>query len=375
MKRFLIASVLLMIWTNSNAAEAPEELVMIYTSYGVRETEGWRIPLRFWVHEDPDAARRLIARSVRGELRRRAGLSQLDDEQIAIYRQRTHGFIADSESRERVVFQFEGDPSATPYRLEQDGRALRTDRNGLVEGEILLPHAAADAILENTGSSNGWLTLRVVSSDHGGSGRVRLIEPEGLSIISDIDDTVKVTNIPLGEVEVLNNTFFRPFRAAPCMAETYRAWPTDTAFHYVSGGPWQMYAPLASFLFDSEIGFPEGSFHMKNVRTNPFETESYQDIWRLVAAGSEEVTFEQKVGQIGTLLNDFPQREFILIGDSGERDPEVFATIRSRYPDRVAEIRIRDVVNDAESNPGRLAGMTVIPALSEATSRCIVRDD
>ena len=144
------------------------------------------------------------------------------------------------------------------------------------------------------------------------------------------------------------------------MPEIYSEFDADTAFHYVSGGPWQLYEPLHQFLADAEPPFPRGTFHMKNVRTNLTESGTYKDIWRLVAGGSKQATYEQKMGQIRTLLHRFPQRNFTLIGDSGERDPEVFSAVRDQFPDQIAEIRIRNIVNDRESNPDRLAGMTII---------------
>ena len=71
------------------------------------------------------------------------------------------------------------------------------------------------------------------------AGRMRLIEPEGLSVISDVDDTIKITEIPAGPAIVMRNTFLRPYNAVPGMLENYGAFGTDTSFHYVSGGPWQ----------------------------------------------------------------------------------------------------------------------------------------
>jgi phosphatidate phosphatase APP1 len=134
-----------------------------------------------------------------------------------------------------------------------------------------------------------------------------------------------------------------------------------------------MYRPLRDFLFSPESGFPEGTFHMKNVRTNPFESESYQDIWSLIAAGSQQVTFDQKMAQITTLLQHFPRRQFILIGDSGEKDPEVFAEIRRQFASRLAGIWIRDVVNAAELHPERLEGMTVIRPDANEDGLCDIR--
>lgn len=341
--------------------DAPENRVTFYATYGALHGEHWIIPLRIWVHEAPDLARELMAKAVREGLAERAGIPELDQVQKDRFMYRADGFIADSESRETVTFSFDDDPENRQYRLRNADGDSDTDRNGLIQGAITLPVETAQNLLTAQNSADGWLTFRAVSQDHDGIGRVRLIEADGVSVISDVDDTIKVTNIPSGHAEVLKNTFFREFTAAPCMADLYQSYGDDVSFHYVSGGPWQMYSPLAEFMFDENTGFPEGTFHMKNVRTNLFESESFEDIWKLIGSGSQQVTFEQKVGQISALLQDFPRREFVLIGDSGEKDPEVFAAIRERFPDQVAEIQIRDVVNHAIASPERLRGMTIIP--------------
>jgi len=354
------ALALLCLSTALHAADtAPEKFVTVYATYGVPGADNWTIPLRIWVHEKPDFARLLLARAARDELAKRARIAELAEADKDRFMQRAEGFIADSESRESILFRFDGDAANRTFRLQNAQGESQTDRNGHLEGFLTLPNATAAALL--AGKDGGWLTLRVVSADHQGTGRVRLIPAEGLSIVSDIDDTVKVTNIPSGEAEVLRNTFFRAFAAAPCMATLYAGFGEDVAFHYVSGGPWQLYEPLQAFLRAAEPGFPEGSFHMKNARTNPFESDSYRDAWKLISAGSEQATVEQKLGQIGILFEQFPRRRFILIGDSGERDPEVFTAVRDRYPDQVVEIRIRDVVNHAQARPERLRGMRIIP--------------
>lgn len=73
-------------------------------------------------------------------------------------------------------------------------------------------------------------------------------------------------------------------------------------------------------------------------------------------------TYEHKVARITLLMQRFPNRQFILVGDSGEKDPEVYRTIREKFSGQVSDIWIRDVVNDRELNPGRLSSMKVIPA-------------
>jgi len=355
------------LWQESDA----EKRVTFYTSFGVLNSDGWSIPVRLWVHEEPDPVRRLAARAARSELRRRAKLDDLDDAQKARFEFRADGFIADSESNEVVQIRFDNDPERSAFTVVGAEGKIATDRNGLLEGTMSLTREDAERLLAAQNSRTGWLTFRAMSEDQVGIGRIRLIPPAGLSVISDVDDTIKVTEIPLGEATVLNNTFFKEFSATPCMREMYRDFSADVSFHYVSGGPWQMYAPLARFMFTAAGGFPEGSFHMKSVRTNLFESESYRDIWRLIAAGSGQMTVEQKLGQISTLLRQFPERQFILIGDSGEKDPEIFAKIRQDFPDQIEEIRIRDVVNAVEQNPGRLQDMTIISPQPNSSGSCL----
>ena len=121
-----------------------------------------------------------------------------------------------------------------------------------------------------------------------------------------------------------------------------------------------MYAPLSEYLIDSKESFPEGSFHMKNVPTNLFSKSSWKDLKKLVT--NNEHTYDHKIAQITLLIQRFPHRDFILVGDSGEKDPEVYRAVREKFPHRVREIWIRDVVNDREEHPDRLTTMNVIPA-------------
>src|SRR3954471_21518288 len=129
-------------------------------------------------------------------------------------------------------------------------------------------------------------------------------------------------------------------------------------FHYVSGAPSQLYRVLDEFLIE-ETGFPEGTFHMKNVPKNLAEPETWR-AWRNLVSG--DFTVEHKKAEISALIKACPDRRFILIGDSGEMDPEIFAAIRDEFPDQIEEILIRDVRGDAlEPGSSRLHNMTVIP--------------
>ena len=167
------------------------------------------------------------------------------------------------------------------------------------------------------------------------SGEVCFLEDQGLSVISDIDDTIKVTEVR-NRHATLRNTFLREFQPVPGMAELYQSWAHSNraAFHYVSASPWQLYEPLSTFI--QTHGFPSGTFALKPFR---WKEGSFFSLF----AGPEQ--YKRRV--IEPLLQKFPGRQFILIGDSGERDPEIYAALARKYPRQIARIYIRDVTGES----------------------------
>jgi hypothetical protein len=338
---------------NSQDVPETEEIVIFYNTYGYQDGGNWIIPMRAYVMEQRD----YMENSVTSLVRR---LRSLDQDQEEIFRSRIKDFVADSESREEVQFRFDNDPEQKTYFIQNEGGSpALSNTNGFVDGELKLPIEEAERLLQYQDSKNGRLTFYAVSDEHSGRGTIQLISPEGLSVISDIDDTVKITELPAGRDVVIRNTFFKPYSAATGMAGIYNEWQ-NAAFHYVSGAPWQLYRPLTEFLFSEEEGFPPGSLHMKEVTKNLRSLTTWRNLGEL--ATNENITYDQKIRQISTIMSHFPNRDFILVGDSGERDPEVYSAILELYPDRVKEIFIRDVVNDRELNPERLRGMTILEA-------------
>ncbi|KAL6061764.1 Actin patch protein 1 [Balamuthia mandrillaris] len=202
-------------------------------------------------------------------------------------------------------------------------------------------------------------------------GRVLLVEEEGISLISDIDDTIKFSFVA-DKKELLKNTFLREFVAVEGMAPLYRRWqrlindcpdvPNRLKFHYVSGSPYQLYRPLALFLWgpaffhfplsssssdhhpkeekEDESRFPQGSVHLKNVAWND------KSLFKLF-----EDKLEYKLNIIEPeLFRRFPKRKFILVGDSSEQDPEVYSALAWRYPHQVIAIFIRRAPISASSS-------------------------
>jgi phosphatidate phosphatase APP1 len=162
------------------------------------------------------------------------------------------------------------------------------------------------------------------------SSPVYLVAPHGISVISDIDDTIKNTQVTQKRA-MLANTFVHPFQAIEGMAEIYRQWASDGAFfHYVSSSPWQIFDSLDDFFIQHD--FPAGSMHLRWFRLRDEILRKWQLLRR-----------RGKYAVIANMLKRFPDRKFLLLGDSGERDPEIYAKIAKRFGSQIPLIAIRQV--------------------------------
>jgi len=173
--------------------------------------------------------------------------------------------------------------------------------------------------------------VRVLASEKlSATEEVHITEPKGISMISDIDDTIKHSAIGNGAKEMFRNTFIREL--GDLTIEGVKEWYNKLAdlgvkFHYVSNSPWQLYPVLVSFF--AGAGLPKGSFHLKQY------SGMLQGIFEPVA--------ERKKGTLEKIMSDFPERRFILAGDSGEADLELYTDIVLANPGRVLGVFIRDV--------------------------------
>lgn len=220
-----------------------------------------------------------------------------------------------------------------------------TDRVGHFEASFEVEAARID---ERAGRPDAagcrWLDWRAsIRADPGGdvaagtggaaAGRVQFVEPAGLSVVSDIDDTVKDSNVT-SKRELLANTFLREFRAIPGMAEAFgRLAESGGAFHYVSASPWQLTPFLQDFFVTAEL--PAGSMHLRL-----FRLKDSTPLGRLPSRKRSKRRIVERI------LADFPGRRFWLIGDAGELDPEIYASVARGHPRQVLGIAIRDVDDD-----------------------------
>ena len=318
-------------WPNcafTAAAEAPavasalkdDENIVFFNTAAWRDTDGahWNIPIHAWVYEAADS----VVRKGTFALLLEAEFDLVADNKSADYfDRRSNLLIADNERGKQLVVRIAG----------QDLLLPESGVNGQVYSVIKLP---VDVVEAN--SEDGRLHYFAVTPEQDARrfvGEVQLVSGQGISIISDIDDTVKISAVTERRA-LLENTFFKAFTAVPGMADLYRELIAAGAdLHFVSSSPWQLYTPLVEFL--DAAGFPRATLDLKAFRFRD------QTLLNLFKKGTET-----KPEQIKPLLQRFPDRKFILIGDSGEQDPEVYGEIARQFPDRIQRILIRNLSDD-----------------------------
>lgn len=116
--------------------------------------------------------------------------------------------------------------SSTSLPMTTYSVQLHSDSNGIVDGHFVVPHSQVLSWANEQHHCDARvLHLQSLASTFLPSyGTVSLVEPSGISIISDIDDTIKDTQILAGAKTVLANTFFKHCRDVPGMAEAYMRW-------------------------------------------------------------------------------------------------------------------------------------------------------
>ncbi len=159
-------------------------------------------------------------------------------------------------------------------------------------------------------------------------------------VISDIDDTIVATQatnlLKMARIVFLNNARTRlPFEG---IAAFYRALQRGVSgtegnpIFYVSSSPWNLYDLLVDFL--AIHGIPLGPLFLQDYGL---------DAHKFITAGHHT----HKVAAFQRILHTYPTLPFVLIGDSGQADPEIYTQIVRDYPGRIRAIYIRDV-SDAQ---------------------------
>jgi phosphatidate phosphatase APP1 len=141
-------------------------------------------------------------------------------------------------------------------------------------------------------------------------------------IVSDVDDTIKVTNVLNPTMKILNGIFAK--KAFSGMSELYRQMNSaDTVVYYVSGSPNIVRSRITSFL----------------------NYNNYPQVGNLILKNGKISTYDYKVKEIRTLIAKLNPDKIILLGDDTEFDPEVYNTLSKENGDKIEGIYIRAIKN------------------------------
>ena len=300
-----------------------DEHVVFFTTHSWYDdhSKTWNIPIHGWVYE---LESRPIVRAMFGELlERKYGLkSSLETENNFSYRTRL--LTADNERGKRIVIKLLGRRYVLP----------KSQANGHFKSIIAVPAAKLQTRYKTSDALSFELVLRP-NDPRQIVGKSLLIGGGGVSIIRDIDDTFKLRYVTEHK-KLFESSFFNDFVPIDGMPELYRDWQAQGAkFHYVSSSPWQLYEPLKEFMRAHD--FPTASFSLKMIR---LKDQTFLNLFKSAT--------KTKPQAIEAILNRYPNRRFVLLGDSGEKDAQVYAQIANNHPEKIVKIYIRNINHDPD---------------------------
>lgn len=212
-----------------------------------------------------------------------------------------------------------------------------TDSRGYFNFQGALPHLIIP-------SNNQWAQCKIhllgnlgEVFDYRCNGEILMPQNPDFGIISDIDDTILKTGltsllkIKAGYLTFAKNAFGRQaFQTVPDFYHALQAGPgggSKNPVFYVSNSPWHLYDLLSDFLALNDL--PKGPLMLRD--------------FSLSRRPSLSLPRNHKPDTISRIIETFPRLPFILIGDSGERDTDVYLDIARKFPGRILGIFIRDV--------------------------------
>ena len=215
-----------------------------------------------------------------------------------------------------------------------NARVAAAYRDAVVES--VTDHEGHFLIRLQTDAETGWQEVHLTLPDHGASATAHVLVPRDdaqFGVISDIDDTIVRTNATslIGMTRaIVNNAAARlPFEG---VADLYRALHVErNPIFYVSSSPWNLYELLHDYMDIN--GIPRGPMLLQDW--------GIEETVLILAAH-----IEHKMAQIASIIDYYPELKWLLIGDSGQHDPEIYLQVIRSHPGRVLAAFIRDVTPD-----------------------------
>ncbi|HEX2682942.1 MAG TPA: phosphatase domain-containing protein, partial [Ferruginibacter sp.] len=217
------------------------------------------------------------------------------------------------------------------------------------EGEVFQTQSEADGFFRIEWSMNrhldaGWHPLQVEMTDdeHNvlttGTGQIFIPHTTQLGFISDIDDTFLISHSSnlrkrLFVLFTRNAHSRQPFQGVvkhyQALTQAGTTAEAPNPFFYVSSSEWNLFDYIREF---TEInGLPKGVFLLNQLK-------SFSQLFK-----TGQNNHGTKFMRIVRVLEHYPTQRFVLLGDSSQQDPDIYASIAKHFPNQVRAVYIRDV--------------------------------
>jgi phosphatidate phosphatase APP1 len=171
-------------------------------------------------------------------------------------------------------------------------------------------------------------------------------------VVCDIDDTVWITGIrhplrALWRTFAGNGSTRRPVAGMSVLLTRLAAVEPHAPVVYLSNGPWNLAGPITHFL--ERNGFPPGAVLLTDWGITP-------RAWFRSGRAHKRESLER-------LAVDLPGVRWVLVGDDGEHDPEIYRDFVRTHPDRVGAVALRTVAPIGTVAPGGVEGVGAVPVV------------
>ena len=177
-----------------------------------------------------------------------------------------------------------------------------------------------------------------------GEGEICIPHPGDYAIISDIDDTFLISyssNLRKRLFVLLTENAYsrKPFDGVVRhyqsleMAGEHALYPDP--FFYVSSSEWNLYDYITDFSKKNIL--PRGVYLLNQMK-------SFTQLWK-----TGQNNHGTKFMRISRIMQAFPERKFILLGDDSQQDPTIYASVVEHFPGQVKAVYLRNVFQKNEA--------------------------
>lgn len=331
---------------SSTDLDASPTLALNVPPYANWTDQGWNVRIHGNIYKKPNITQEKLD-DLANVFLIGVDIADLPQTQQDQARNLTSEIFVVQQDNEQVIVNFVNDVTVNPD----------TDSGGISAAggsqNITMPYnttAEGDfdsfVILKNTTGTDGGHLLPGNETDHvqllnvyvegaasTGNATAYLVPDTGITIISDIDDILRITKI-YDPKEGLLNSFARPFTPWDNMPEIYANWSKtiqNLHFHYLTTTPEQVTKNYMDFIYKT---YPLGSFD-----TRPL---NFSDA---------SATLAIRKFLLDKIFQTFPQRKFILMGDTSNSDVmSDYPGLVSAYPGQVQCIFLRNTSSTDSSD-------------------------